>query len=266
MPSVWYLIQPQLQPKKGHGQGHGHGDEGHSEEHGEEHVEGGEHGSKDEGGEKGSSGEGEGPSDEKTGKDVGDGEEKAGEDGSEEGGNDEESSGGSAGEGSEKKVPATPADKGPDVEAHETESGGDVEGVQFKGSTSGGTKEGEQGDTRKHIPDAKGGSKKRIESDYAKPQGQASEPEQDPDNKDVVFTKSQFLWRYSLTRSQAAASKATGKAGSSTTQSSKQEGLSNTDTKHSTDIQNSPEKSKKGEGMPETAKSKGTVDPFRKQV
>ena len=50
------------------------------------------------------------------------------------------------------------------------------------------------------------------------------------------------------------------------TQSGKQEGLSNTNTKHSTDIANDPEKSKKGEGMPETAKSKGTVDPMRPQV
>ena len=47
------------------------------------------------------------------------------------------------------------------------------------------------------------------------------------------------------------------------TQSGKQEGLSNTDTKHSTDIANDPDKSKKGEGAPETAKSKGTVDPTR---
>ena len=49
-------------------------------------------------------------------------------------------------------------------------------------------------------------------------------------------------------------------------QSGKQEGLSNTDTKHSTDILNDPEKSTKGEGAPETAKSKGTVDPQRPQI
>ena len=50
------------------------------------------------------------------------------------------------------------------------------------------------------------------------------------------------------------------------TQSGKQEGLSNTDTKHSTNIADDPGKSKKGEGSPETAKSKGTVDPGRPQV
>ena len=48
--------------------------------------------------------------------------------------------------------------------------------------------------------------------------------------------------------------------------SGKQEGLSNTDTKHSTKLEEDPDKSKKGEGTPETAKSKGTVDPNRPQV
>jgi hypothetical protein len=48
--------------------------------------------------------------------------------------------------------------------------------------------------------------------------------------------------------------------------SKKQSGLSNTDTKHSTEPHLDPEKSKKGEGTAETAKIKGTVDPSRKQV
>ncbi|KAL9612482.1 MAG: hypothetical protein Q9167_002913 [Letrouitia subvulpina] len=52
-------------------------------------------------------------------------------------------------------------------------------------------------------------------------------------------------------------------AGSYNTQSGKQEGISNMDTHHSTDIHNNPEKSKKGEGVAETAKLKGTVDPQR---
>lgn len=50
------------------------------------------------------------------------------------------------------------------------------------------------------------------------------------------------------------------------TQSGKQEGLSNKDTKHSTDIVNNPDKSTKGSGAPDTAKEKGTVDPSRPQV
>ena len=65
-----------------------------------------------------------------------------------------------------------------------------------------------------------------------------------------------------LIRRQAASAKP---AGDMTTQSGKQQGISNTDTKHSTDIVNDPQKSMKGEGTPETAKSKGTVDPGRPQ-
>ena len=43
--------------------------------------------------------------------------------------------------------------------------------------------------------------------------------------------------------------------------SGKQAGLSNTDTKHSTDVAADEEKSSKSDGSPETAKAKGTVDP-----
>jgi len=42
--------------------------------------------------------------------------------------------------------------------------------------------------------------------------------------------------------------------------------LSSTPTRHSTDIHNDPEKSKKGEGNPETAKVMGTVDVNRPQA
>jgi len=46
----------------------------------------------------------------------------------------------------------------------------------------------------------------------------------------------------------------------------KQKGLSNTPTRHSTAIHEDPEKSKKGEGVPETAKLMGPVDPKRPQA
>ncbi|KAL8737977.1 MAG: hypothetical protein Q9181_001159 [Wetmoreana brouardii] len=128
--------------------------------------------------------------------------------------------------------------------SYEMDSGSNTEGVRFKGATSGGTEEGVQGDTRKHIPDAKGGAKKRIESDYGKMQGVLNED--DPESTD-----------------KPAGSKMT----SSPNQiSAKQHGLSNTQTKHSTDLDNNPEKSKKGEGYVETAKAQGTVDPGRPQV
>jgi len=43
----------------------------------------------------------------------------------------------------------------------------------------------------------------------------------------------------------------------------KQRGLSNTPTRHSTQVDEDPEKSKKPEGGPDTAKVMGTVDPNR---
>lgn len=45
--------------------------------------------------------------------------------------------------------------------------------------------------------------------------------------------------------------------------SGKQQGLSNDETHHSTEISKQPEKSKKGEGIAETAKLKGTVSTDR---
>ncbi|KAF2189083.1 hypothetical protein K469DRAFT_660088 [Zopfia rhizophila CBS 207.26] len=48
--------------------------------------------------------------------------------------------------------------------------------------------------------------------------------------------------------------------------SGKQEGLSNTDTKHTHDVSKEPEKSKKGEGVAESAKLKGTVSTDRPQA
>lgn len=185
VPATWYLIQPQLQPKKSHGHGHGDGEhsehatpEGKSENseadaaadtaiHGADSDD--EQGRSGEGGEAPEQGQ---ESDGETGKDIEDG--SSGED---------ESSGGSGGA---KKAPLTPRDHGSDDTAHEMEEGSGVEGVQFKGSTSGGTRDGEQGDTKKHIPDAKGGNKKRLESHSAIKLGEASEPEQDHGNEDMV--------------------------------------------------------------------------------
>lgn len=88
----------------------------------------------------------------------------------------------------------------------------------------------------KSIPDAKGGSKKRLESKSAITQGGVDDEDNGEDK--------------------GASSK---QAGSMRTQSGKQEGLSSTDTKHSTDIVGNADKSTKGEGGPETAKLKGTV-------
>ena len=222
IPSVYYLMQPQIERYQ-HPERHGHGGHGGHDGHGEADEEG-------------SASKGE-ESEDADNEDQGEGSEK-----------DEGKSDDSSSDGEEKETPDTSDDEGSENTAHEKEGGGNVEGVQFKGATSGGTKEGEQGDTRKHIPDAKGFNKKRIESDYGGKEGEAQNPEQDPSNGDMVtnhlhsaFEKGQFANMLI----QAAASKP---AGDKTTQSGKQEGLSNTDTKHSTNIADDPEKSTKGEG------------------
>lgn len=85
----------------------------------------------------------------------------------------------------EQDTPDT-SDDDSDTTQHEKEDGSEVQGVTFKGPT----KNTPPGDTRKHIPDAKGANKKRIESDYGKRQGVAEGDDatvQEPENvKDKV--------------------------------------------------------------------------------
>lgn len=97
------------------------------------------------------------------------------------------------GEEKQDETPETSDDEEPQNTAHETDSGENVEGVQFKGSTSGGSREKEQGDTRKHIPDAKGGNKKRIESDYGKRLGVAAD---DNSGTETEKVRSPDLFQY----------------------------------------------------------------------
>jgi len=102
-------------------------------------------------------------------------------------------------------------------------------------------KEGSEGlDKRLHVPDAKGGAKRRVESRQGKDLGQIEQMGGDAEDKGAPSKDA---------------------APNSTAQ--KQQGLSNTNTKHSIDIGNSDQYSKKGEGAPETAKIQGTVDPNR---
>lgn len=162
LPSVYYLMQPQIERFQ-HPEKHGHGGHGGHGEHGE-------HGEEGEGGEQSDSSEGE-ESEEGKSEDQGEG-----------GETDEGNPDDSGSEDGEKDTPGTSEDEDSKNTIHEKEGGQDVEGVQFKGAT----REGEQGDTRKHIPDAKGFSKKRIESDYGGKEGEAQKPEQDPSNEDMV--------------------------------------------------------------------------------
>ena len=181
LPSCWYLWPS---PKaEGHGHGHGHG-EGHGEEGGSEHS--GE-------GEEGEDAQGHGASSDVYGANTpppkareaqkipssGSQDDEA--DSSDSTPSDTPESSDSEGD-SDNSMKNTPEASGPDDTERITESGNDVEGVQFKGAT----KDGAVGDTRKHIPDSKGGAKKRIESDYGNKLGEMSGEEQEADNDDKV--------------------------------------------------------------------------------
>ena len=154
-------MQPQIERIQ-HPEKHGHGGHGEHEEH-SEHDE-----------------EGDSNEDGEPGEEKGEDQSESGEEASKAGEGDEAS----ADDSSSQDVESD--EEGSENTIHEKEGGQDVEGVQFKGATSGGTEEGEQGDTRKHIPDAKGFNKKRIESHYGGKQGEAQSPEQDPSDKDLV--------------------------------------------------------------------------------
>ncbi|MCJ1305299.1 hypothetical protein MMC08_008113 [Hypocenomyce scalaris] len=219
VPSCAYLLQPN--PDKGHGhddpEHEGRGHQGHVEH--EETSEGGD--------------------DSEQGGDAKD-ETQSGDDTSksdkEEGKSDDSDSEG----GEQQDTPETSDDEEPKKEIQEKDGGGDVEGVRGKGAT----KEGKPGNTRKSFPDAKGGNKKRIESDYGKKQGHDPEGETREEDGNI--------------RDKPAPSKPEGSQNST---SGKQAGLSNTDTKHSTDIAGDEEKSTKSDGSPATAKAKGSIDP-----
>lgn len=167
IPSCVYLIQSN--PKIAHG--HEHGEGGHDEHQGEEKDE-------EESRDSQESESSQAEDEPKSGKQAPDNDSK--ENGESEGTSDDASaSSGSddpprpdhsvldAGQG----TPDTSREEHGRAGAQEVDGGNNVEGVRFKGATSGGTEEGVQGDTRKIMPDAKGGVKHRIESHYGKQQG-----------------------------------------------------------------------------------------------
>ncbi|KAF2835380.1 hypothetical protein M501DRAFT_450592 [Patellaria atrata CBS 101060] len=131
------------------------------------------------------------------------------------------------GEGEEKEEPReTPENKG------------DTEGVDFKGKT----KSDAPDDHRKLESTGQGANKLRIDSGQGENLGA----------NDSV--------REGETGSKADAGPVKNQM------SDKQSGVSTSDTRHSVDIQSDPKKSSKGEGAPETAKVKGSVDPARPQA
>lgn len=97
-------------------------------------------------------------------------------------GEEEDKSDGSESEGDGSQDAPETSDNESDHAPQEKDGGEDVEGVQFKGPTKKGA---EELDTRKSIPDAKGGNKKRIESNYGIRQGDTEDDQatvQEPDH------------------------------------------------------------------------------------
>ena len=173
VPSFLYLVQPQLPSnKKKRAAGHEHGHDAHAAD--------GEHGDVE--GEKADTPESEGREDSNESDTSKQDQQSEGSDN----GDDSPESGSER----DQNTPETSEDESSDDTAHEKEGGGNVEIVQFKGSTNT-TEEGVQDDTRKHIPDAKGFAKKRIESSYGNKLGEASTDEQGSENEDLVSVSSQ---------------------------------------------------------------------------
>ena len=188
VPSCAYILWPDESKKQGHDS---HGEHAEHEER-EEEAEAAEEGNGSEGAEEDEVVGGAEPAEEQPESDTGASQDTTeGSAGEKQDANDvaatqDDSQSDSRSDGGESQdTPDTSDDEAPQNEEHETGSGGNVEGVQFKGATKAGTDHG-QDDTRKHIPDAKGYNKKRIESAYGIRQGVADQPEQDPTEGDRV--------------------------------------------------------------------------------
>ncbi|KAK4546433.1 hypothetical protein LTR36_002110 [Oleoguttula mirabilis] len=130
------------------------------------------------------------------------------------------------------------------------EAHGDTDnGAAFKGKVKEDS-DAKTEENRKREPDSKGAYKKRIDSGLGKDLGEG--PEFDEPEGDSPRTES------------SATSKPPQK-GEHGEVTGKQFGISNTPTRHSTKIEESGDKSTKGEGTPETAKAMGTVSVDRPQ-
>lgn len=154
MPCLWYLLQPQLQAKE-HGGGHGHDEHGEHSEESHDEAEGEE-----------GAGESKSEDDEQENsesQEVGDEGQEKEDQGGDQSADDSDSSSGEA-----QDTPETSEDEGSDDESSQ---GGKVT---------------RNNNTVVTYPDAKGGIKKRHQSNNAKVLGKADSEEQDPDNEDMV--------------------------------------------------------------------------------
>ena len=161
LPCLWYLLQPQLQAKE-HGGGHGHDEHGEHSEESHDEAEG-----EEEAGESKSEDNEQESSESQEGGDQGQEKEEQGDQGDDQGGDQSaDDSDSSSGEGQD--TPETSEDEGSDDESSQ---GGKVT---------------RNNNTVVTYPDAKGGIKKRHQSNNAKVLGKADSEEQDPDNEDMV--------------------------------------------------------------------------------
>ena len=195
VPSLYYLAQPQLNKKK-HGGGHGHEDhEQHAEGDQESETPDDEEGEKSEEAKSGEEGEesneGSGKEGEKPeSQDKGDESNQEGNDG--DGGQE----GGDSGVGDSSESSSDEKQETPDTSADEGSEGSDDdsgkskmrqvgEQVQWKGPTNA-TKSGEQEHETVKYPDAKGGTKHRLQSKYGIKLGEQSGEDQSPEQQDHV--------------------------------------------------------------------------------
>lgn len=179
-------------------------------------------------------------------------EEAEGEEEGEEGGGEEQSEGGGDGEGEgEDSTQSSDSNEKDDSQSEQLGAGtaesvveelseGEESGEEGQKGVGVGKlaeatelERGPQGQRRFLIPSAKGGNMRRIESPKGIVQGRAEGQTEGGSIGDVKDG------------SKSAVAGQTSRA---------QKGISNTDTKHSTDLMADPEKSKKSEGVPETAK------------
>lgn len=167
LPCIWYLWPPS---KKSHEHEHGHGHDDHAS-HEESHKDDEESSDSADSADSAESNESTEATEEKRADNQSEAESVKSDD--------------SDNQGEEQDTPDTSEDESDTIQ-HEKEDGNEAQGFRFKGPT----KNAPPGDTRKHIPDAKGGNKKRIESDYGGRQGVAEGDDttvQEPGNvKDKV--------------------------------------------------------------------------------
>lgn len=226
VPTCAYLLRPK---EKHHHDGGDHGDKHEGDSSSEEHSTAEHDDTAPE------------PVDESSNEDVSESHEHSSTDETQESDGQKESSNesDSANDESQSETPNTSEDESKDSTKQS------IELPRFKGPA----KDGPPEDSIRHTEGKADANKLRIESGYGHRQGP-------PEKGGLSEDESGSL------RDEATSSK---QALGPETQSGKQEGRSNADTKFAMDLGSMPNIPKKGEGSPESSKQKGTINPFRPQ-